>query len=112
MNAPNIEQLGKAASETMTQSGKAVHAGFQDLAHAYQELASKNAEKFNASFKSLSAVKTPTEFIELQQKLVKEAFETALADSQKIADLTVTVFKTAFEPIQKQIEAAQKYGKK
>ena len=53
------------------------------------------------------AVKSPTDFIELQQRLIKEGVETALGDSQRIAHLTTAVFTAAFEPVKKRIGAVQ-----
>jgi phasin family protein len=53
-------------------------------------------------------VKNPAEFIELQQKLIKDGVEAAVSDSRHIAQLATAVFTTAFEPVKKQIEAVQK----
>ena len=52
-------------------------------------------------------VKSPAEFIELQQRLIKEGVETAVGDSRRIAQLTTAVFTAAFEPVKKRIEAVQ-----
>ena len=51
---------------------------------------------------------TPAEFIELQQKQIKEGVLGALSGSQQIAQLTAAVIAAAFEPTKKQIEAAQR----
>ena len=53
-------------------------------------------------------MKSPTQFVELQQKLIKDGVEAAVSDSRHIAQLTTSVFTAAFEPVKKQIEAAQK----
>ena len=53
-------------------------------------------------------MKNPVEFIELQQKLIKEGVEAAVSDCHHIAQLTSAVFTAAFEPVKKQIEAAKK----
>jgi len=71
-------------------------------------LAAKNAKNLTAAMQSLAAVKSPTEFMELQQRLIKEGVEAAVSDSQRIAQLTTAVFTAAFEPMKKQIEAVQK----
>ena len=111
MPTATIEQITattKANAEALTKSGNAAIAGFQELAKAYQALATKNAEKLTASIQALAAVKSPTEFVELQQKLIKEGVDAAVADSSKIAELTTSVFTAAFEPVKKQVEAVQK----
>ena len=107
-----ITAATKANADAITQSGNAAIAGFQELAKAYQALATKNAEKLTASIQALATVKSPEEFVSLQQKLVKEAVDAAVADSTKIAELTTSVFNAAFEPVKKQVEAVQKAVKK
>lgn len=97
----------KAGAEALAKSGNATISGYQELAKAYQELAARNAEKLTASLQALVAAKNPTEFLELQQKLVKDAVDSAVADSKKIADLTMSVFTAAAEPIQAQIKSVQ-----
>ena len=92
-------------------SGNASRAAVQELTRAYQELATKNAKNLTAAMQALAAVKSPAEFIELQQRLIKEGVEAAVSDSRHIAQLTTTVFTAAFEPVKKQIEAVQKTAK-
>ncbi len=115
MTNATVDQITAATTanvEALTKSGNAAIAGFQELAKAYQALATKNAEKLTASIQALATVKTPAEFIELQQKLIKEGVDSAVNDSRDIADLTTAVFTAAFEPVQKQVEAVQKAVKK
>jgi phasin family protein len=102
------EKIVQGNVDALTQSGAASKAAVQELTKAYQELASKNVHKLSAAVQALSAVKSPTEFIELQQKLIKEGVEAAVADSRQIAQLTTAVFTAAFEPVKRQIEAVQK----
>jgi hypothetical protein len=106
-----LSVVAKNGAEALTQSGNVAVSGFTTLAKVYQELASRNVEKLTGAFKAISAVKSPTEFFEIQQKLVKEGFEAAVSDSQVIAKLTSSVFTAAFEPMQKQVEALQKMTK-
>ena len=102
------ETIMKGSAEALTESGNASKAAVQELTTAYQDLATKNVQNLTAAVKALSAVKSPTEFIELQQRLIKEGVEAAVRDSQHIAQLTTAVFTAAFEPVRKQIEAVQK----
>ena len=103
-------ELGNAsrAAVALTDSANASRAAAQELTKAYQELAAKNANNMSAAVQALVAVKSPTEFIELQQRLIKEGVEAAVRDSQHIAQLTTAVFTAAFEPVIKQIEAVQR----
>jgi phasin family protein len=102
------ETIMKSSAEATTESGAASRAAVQELTKAYQELATKNAKNLTAAIQALSAVKNPVEFIQLQQKLIKEGVEAAVSDSQHIAQLTTAVFTAAFEPVKKQIEAVRK----
>ena len=102
------EKIVKGSAEALAESGNASRAAVQELTRAYQELASKNVKNLTAAMQSLAAVKSPAEFMELKQRLIKEGVEAAVRDSQHIAQLTTAVFTAAFEPVKKQIESAQK----
>jgi hypothetical protein len=102
------ETIMKGRTEALTESGNASRTAVQELAKAYQELATKNAKNLTAAIQALSAVKSQVQFVELQQKLIKDGAEAAISDCRQIAQLTTSVFTAAFEPVKKQIEAAQK----
>jgi phasin family protein len=102
------QKMMKDSSNTLTESGKDSAAAVQELTKAYQELAERNVKNLTAAMEALSAVKSLAEFMELQQKLIKDGLATAADDSRRIAELTNAVFTAAFEPVKKQIEAAQK----
>ena len=102
------ETIMNGGAAALSESGNASKAGVQELTKAYQDLAAKNVQNLTAAVRALSAVKSPTEFIELQQKLIKDGVEAAVSDSRHIAQLTSAVFTTAFEPVKKRIEAAEK----
>jgi phasin family protein len=107
-NSDEVVKIMKGNAEALTESGNASRAAIQELTKAYQELAAKKAKNLTAAMQSLVAAKSPTEFMELQQRLIKEGVQAAVSDSQHIAQLTTAVFTAAFEPVKRQIEAAQK----
>ena len=109
-----LARSGEAANEmikgnvdALTETGNASKVAIQELTKAYQELTTKNVRNVTAAMQALAGVKSPAEFIELQQRLVKEGVETAVRDSQRIAQLTTAVFTAAIEPVKKRIEAVQ-----
>jgi phasin family protein len=102
------EKIMKGNAEALADTGNASRAAVQELTKAYQDLAAKNVKNLTAAMQALAAVKSPTEFMELQQRLIKGGVEAAVSDSQHIAQLTTAVFTAAFEPVKKQIEAVQK----
>ena len=69
MTQPNVEQ---AAAPGDAGHPASATAAFQELTKAYQDLAGKNAANLKSAIQALSAVKTPSEFIEVQQRLIKE----------------------------------------
>ncbi len=114
-NAESFNKSGEAAmrivkdnTDAFTEAGNASRRAVLELTKAYQELAIRNAKNLTAAMQALATVKSPTEFIELQQRLVREGVEAAVRDSQRIAQLTTAVFAAAFAPMQKEIESAQR----
>ena len=103
-----VETIMKGGAETLTESGNASRAAVQELTAAYQELATKNVKNLTGAIQALSSVKNPSQFMELQQKLIKDGVEAAVSDSRHIAQLTTSLFTAAFAPVKKQIEALQK----
>ena len=87
-----LARSGEAANEMIkgnvdapTETGNASRAAIQELTRAYQELATKNAKNLTAAMQALAAVKSPAEFMQLQQRLIKEGVEAAVSDSRHIA---------------------------
>ena len=98
----NVEKMSgdaKDNAKAVSKSGAIALDGFQELAKAYQDLAARNVERLAEALKEMSTVKTPVEFFEVQQKLIKENFDAAVSDSRGIAELTASVFSAAAEPM-------------
>jgi phasin family protein len=97
----------KGNADALTESGNASRAAVHELTKAYQELTTKNVTNLTAAMQAMAGVKSPAEFIELHQRLIKEGVETAAGDSERIAQLTTAVFTAAFEPVKRRMEAVQ-----
>jgi phasin family protein len=93
--------------ERRLRAGCRVERRLSELTKAYQELTTKIGRNLTAAMQAMVAVKSPAEFIELQQRLIKEGVETFVGDSQRISQLTTAVFTAAFEPVKKRVEAVQ-----
>jgi hypothetical protein len=98
----------KTSADALHESGNASRVALQELARAYQDLATRSAKTLTDAIQRLSAVKSAAEFIDLQEKQIKDGVLEALSGSQRIAKLTATVITAAFEPTKKQVEAVQK----
>ena len=64
------ETIMKGNAEALTESGNASKAAVQELTKAYQELECQEPDRCDAG--AGRSKKSPTEFIELQQRLIKE----------------------------------------
>ena len=67
-SAQAAEKIVKDSSSTLTESGKGAAEALKELTKAYQELAARNVKNLTAVMEELVAVKSPAEFMELQQR--------------------------------------------
>ena len=101
-----VNEIMKGNADALTDSGSASRAAVQELTKAYQDLTTKNARNLTAAMQALAAVKSPTEFIELQQRLIKEGVETAVGDTQRIAPLPMAIMLPPLHGDMSTLEAA------
>ena len=101
----NITAATKANAEALQESSKAAFNGAQELASAYQTLATKNVEKLQSFAKEIATIKSPAEFKALHDKLINEVTSSVFQESKLIVELTTSVMETVFAPIKKQIES-------
>jgi hypothetical protein len=76
------EQIDAAAASMNSFPG-----GFQAIATAYSDYAKKSFEDTRSFVEKLAGVKSPDKAIEIQTEFAKSAFETFMAESQKIGAL-------------------------
>ena len=100
-----VERMAKDNTAALADAGNASRPAVVELTKAYQELAAKNAKTLIGAMQSLAAVRSPAEFFDVQQRLVREGVEAAIKDSQRIARLTTGVFTAAIEPLAQRIDA-------
>lgn len=91
--------LGKDNADALVKSSTIAFKGFEDIAKAWQALATKNVERTDAVIKAVTACKSPVEFADLQSKLVRESVESSISEGRKIAELTQATFTAALEPL-------------
>lgn len=103
--------LGQDSADAFTKSSAVAVKGFEELAKVSQALTARNVEKADAAVKALFAVKSPAEFADLQGKLAREAVESMIADSRKLAEISTSVITAALEPLNARIAAFQSLTK-
>lgn len=105
-------EFAKGNVEALVESGKILAAGVQDLGKTYADDAKSAYETVTADFKEFAAVKSPTEFFQLQTKLLRRNFETLVAYSSKNTEAVVKLANESIAPISSRVNvAAEKLAK-
>jgi hypothetical protein len=96
----DIQSYGKEQYETAVASATGMQNGLQALASAYGDYTKKSYEDTKSFVEKLSGVRSLDKVIEVQNEFAKSAYETFMADSQKIATLYGDLAKQAFKPLE------------
>src|SRR5471030_1430663 len=96
----DIQQYGKEQFGTAVASATTVQNGLQAIASAYGDYTKKSFEDTKSFVEKLSGVKSLDKAIEVQTEYAKSAYETFVAESQKIAGLYTDLAKQTFKPIE------------
>jgi phasin family protein len=96
----DIQQYGKEQYETAVASAATVQQGLQAIASAYGDYTKKSFEDTKSFVEKLSGVKSLDKALEVQTEYAKSAYETFVAESQKIAGLYTDLAKQTFKPLE------------
>ena len=96
----DIQQYGKEHMETVVASATTVQNGLQAIASAYGDYTKKSFEDTRSFVEKLSGVKSLEKAMEMQTEYAKSAYETFVAESQKIAGLYTDLAKQTFKPLE------------
>ena len=96
----DFQQYGKEQLETVVASATTVQNGLQAIATAYGDYTKKSYEDSKSFVEKLSGVKSLDKALEVQTEFAKSAYETFVADSQKIAGLYTDLAKQTFKPLE------------
>ncbi|MDM7956540.1 phasin family protein [Blastomonas sp.] len=99
-------EFSKGNVEALVESGKIAAKGAQEMGQSYAEDTKKGFEELTAALKEMTTVKSPTEFIELQTRLVKKSFDTAVAQTSKNSEMFLKLAGDAFQPISNRVSVA------
>jgi hypothetical protein len=86
--------------EEIQQYGTSLQSGVQAIATAYGDYARKSFEDTKSFVEALSGVKSLDKVLEAQGEYAKSAYETFVAESQKIAGLYGDLAKQTFKPLE------------
>jgi phasin family protein len=96
----DIQQYGKEHLETVAASATSVQSNLQAIATAYGDYTKKSFEETRSFVEKLSGAKSLDKAIEAQTEFAKSAYETFVADSQKIAGLYTDLAKQTYKPLE------------
>ena len=96
----DIQQYGKEHLETVVASAASVQNGLQAIASAYGDYTKKSFEDTKSFVEKLSSVKSLDKALEVQTEFAKSAYETFVAESQKIAGLYTDLAKQTYKPLE------------
>jgi hypothetical protein len=96
----DIQNYGKEQFETVVAHATSMQNGLSAIASAYGDYAKKSYEDGKSFAEKLSGVKSLDKALEAQTEYAKSAYETFVADSQKIATLYSDLAKQAFKPLE------------
>src|SRR6266704_690802 len=88
----DIQNYGKEHLESVAASASNLQSGVQAIATAYGDYAKKSFDE------KLSGVKSMDKVVEAQTEFARSAYETFVAESQKIAGLYTDLAKQTFKP--------------
>jgi phasin family protein len=86
--------------EEIQQYGTSLQSGVQAIATAYGDYTKKSFEDTKSFVEKLSGVKSIDKVLEVQTEFAKSAYETFVAESQKIAGLYTDLAKQTFKPLE------------
>ena len=86
--------------EEIQQYGTSLQTGVQAIATAYGDYTKKSFEDTKSYVEKLSGVKSIDKVLEVQTEFAKSAYETFVAESQKIAGLYTDLAKQTFKPLE------------
>lgn len=95
-----IQQYGKEQFDTVVASATSLQQGFQAIATSVGDYSKKSFADTTAFVEKLAAVKSLDKAIEVQTEYAKSAFETFVAESQKIAAIYADLAKQSFKPFE------------
>jgi phasin family protein len=96
----DIQQYGKEQFETAVASATSLQNGVQAIASAYGDYTKKSFDDTKSFVEKLSGVKSLDKALEVQTEFAKSAYETFVAESQKIAGLYGDLAKQTFKPLE------------
>ncbi len=104
--ATETTEFAKGHVEATVESGKILAEGLKTLGTEYVAESKAALETLTADVKELAAVKSPTDFFQLQANLMRRNFEAAVAYGTKSTEAATKLANETFAPISARVSLA------
>ena len=101
-----LNELNKGNIEAVVESSKRAAKGAEALGQNAAEFARASFERSTAAMKGFAAVKSPTEFFQLQNDFVRSAFDSVIAETSKNSEAALKIAGDVFQPISNRFAVA------
>lgn len=101
-----INEFSKGNIEALVESGKIAAKGIEALGQDAAEYSRKQFEGATAALKSLSSVKSPTDFFKLQSDYVRSSFDAVVAQTSKNTEAVLKLAGEVAQPISNRVAVA------
>ncbi len=102
----DINEFNKGNVEALVESSKIAAKGFETLGQSAADYARKSFEGATATLKSLSSVKSPTDFFKLHSDYVRSSFDSMVAESSKTTEAVLKLAGEVAQPISSRVAVA------
>lgn len=96
----------KGNVEAVVESSKILATGLQEMTKSYAAETKTVVETMQAEIKELASVKSPTEFFEKQNAMMRKQFDAAMAATSKNSEAMLKLASEAFQPISNRVSLA------
>lgn len=96
----------KGNVEAVVESTKILATGIQEMTKSYAAETKTVVETMQAEIKELAAVKSPAEFFEKQNAMLRKQFDAAVAATSKNSEAMLKLASEAFQPISNRVSLA------
>ena len=104
--AGEVGTFTKGNVDAIVESGKILASGVKEIGTDYVTETKSAFETVSADMKKLAAVKSPTEFFQLQGEIARRNFDAAIALGSKNTEKLVKLSNESFAPISNRISVA------
>lgn len=98
-----ISAINKQNLDAMVQSSSIFAKGFEAIGKEFFSYTQNALEMNVAGTKALFGAKSLKDVVDLQSEMARKSFDTALAESAKLTEMSVEVTNKAFKPLQDQV---------